>query len=66
MSLVVNVAWIEVERREVAFVGGGDFEIGEFVDRGSKSQSGSGAVSIEIIPSKHNSSILNKNSHCST
>ena len=41
----------------------GDFEIGEFVDRGSKSQSGSGAKSIEIIPSKHDSSILNKNSH---
>lgn len=34
MGLVVNVAWIEVERREVAFVGGGDFEIEEFGDRG--------------------------------
>ena len=58
LGLVCGCGVIEFERREVAFMGG-DFEI---VDRGSKSQSGSGTVSIEIIPSKQASSILNKNS----
>ena len=59
MGLVVNVAWIEVEKRS-GVCGWRRFRDR---DRGSKSQSGSGAESIKIIPSEHDSSILNKNSH---
>jgi len=60
----LNVAWIEVERREVAFAGG-DFERRVGGPR-FKKPIGSGAESIEIIPSRHDFSILNQNSHCPT